>query len=309
MSDTSKLLQTVIDALSDEGRSITDILLKTKVLLSDLSHPELIEWINKELNGYPKDEPLPPYRVLTARVMGTIACIAWRQANCAIPVLHLSEEHQAAFQTAQMREGLPIIEDMLACSTESKKFARPVEMEFWRFFDEALENGLHVQDVRCEVAHAHVANIPAQVRSRLLDFLLALRSSLGGTSTDEEIRDRARALDLSTAFNGAVFGDNAVISIGIGNKQDVQNTKVMTVERLVTELRSVGVPDGELDALKAAIEADKSETGEPSLAGHTGKWYQNLLAKAKVGAVKVGVGVVTSTVATALIHFIGLSGH
>lgn len=46
-----KLLNEIIDALSSQDSSLTDALLKTKVLLHKIGHKELVEWVNRELNG------------------------------------------------------------------------------------------------------------------------------------------------------------------------------------------------------------------------------------------------------------------
>ena len=46
-----RLLDEIIELLSDRKGSLTDALLKTKVLMHKIGHQELAEWVNNELNG------------------------------------------------------------------------------------------------------------------------------------------------------------------------------------------------------------------------------------------------------------------
>lgn len=58
------LLDEIIGLLNSEQGSLTDALLKTKVLLHQIAKKELAGWVNNELNGYADGTDLPPYRVL-----------------------------------------------------------------------------------------------------------------------------------------------------------------------------------------------------------------------------------------------------
>ena len=49
-----RLLEEIVNLLSDKGGSLTDALLKTKVLMHRIGHKELAGWVNDELNGYPR---------------------------------------------------------------------------------------------------------------------------------------------------------------------------------------------------------------------------------------------------------------
>ena len=50
-----QLLKDIVALLSDKDGSLTGALLKTKVLLHQIGHKELAEWVNDELNGYGED--------------------------------------------------------------------------------------------------------------------------------------------------------------------------------------------------------------------------------------------------------------
>ena len=47
-----KLVDEIIDILSSDKGKLSDALIKTKVLLHQIGHKELVSWVNNELNGY-----------------------------------------------------------------------------------------------------------------------------------------------------------------------------------------------------------------------------------------------------------------
>jgi hypothetical protein len=51
------LLDDIIAILSDSKGSLTDALLKTKVLLHQIGKKELAAWVTNELSDYPDDQP------------------------------------------------------------------------------------------------------------------------------------------------------------------------------------------------------------------------------------------------------------
>ncbi len=68
-----KLINDVIGVLSDGDGSLTEALIKTKVVLHKIGHKELVDWVNNELNGYSDTDQVPPYRILQAQVLANIA--------------------------------------------------------------------------------------------------------------------------------------------------------------------------------------------------------------------------------------------
>ena len=63
MLNFKKLAENILTDLMNNG-SISDILLKTKILASQKGDKELLEWVNHELEGY--EEKPPKYRILNS---------------------------------------------------------------------------------------------------------------------------------------------------------------------------------------------------------------------------------------------------
>ncbi len=295
-------LDDLIARLSDESQSITDILLKTKVLLADIEQPELVGWVNRELNGYPDAAELPAYRVVPAQVRANLIAMTFRVESHPIPLAHIEPEQREHLESSEVRDGLPVIEALVRKS--GGRVQRPLPMEANGVLAKGLAEGVHINQAWVEIGDVHLANIPAQVRSRLLDFMLELRANVGRDVSTDKLKERSQELDMVGAFHGAVFGDNVTINLGSNIRQIVRNTKVTSEADLFATLKDVGVEPAELDELKKALDQDTSERGKPTLEGATGRWFTALLSKASVGALKIGANVVTSVVAAALTHYL-----
>jgi hypothetical protein len=301
------MLDGLIDNLSDEGVGLTGVLLKTKVLLSSIEQTELIGWVNAELNGYPDDAEVPPYRILRAQLRGAIRCFNAQSGNHQLPTMHLSETMRENVEKIPFRESLSVIENLLARHTKSSgddSFQFPHPMEANGILGKGLAEGWVVNSAWSAVEPSQMAAILTQVRSRLLDFLLALRSRAGENASNNAVKEKTTDMDVKGAFQGAVFrGDNVFINMGNENRIKVTNTKIDNEQSLLKALSEAGVPADEIALLKTAIAKDKRD-GVPSLTRSTGAWYESLLEKAKKGAIRIGAGVVSETVAALIVAYI-----
>jgi hypothetical protein len=106
------LLDEIIAGLGDEKSSLTDALLKTKILLHQIGKKELVGWVNNELNGYPESSDLPSYRILQSQVLANVSNIAWRLERQPIPIRHLDKEYRCSLEKAQFHQSLAVIEKM-----------------------------------------------------------------------------------------------------------------------------------------------------------------------------------------------------
>lgn len=151
-------------------------------------------------------------------------------------------------------------------------------------------------------------NITAQVRSRLLDFLLQLRAKVDRSIPDEELKKRATGFDIANAFKQTVFQGPTNIHIGSHGTQTIsQHFAVGDRAELKKVLAEFGLPASELEMLDEAIDTDIEKRGKASMKGATGHWYLDLLGKAAKGTVKIGVDVATAVVGAAITHYVGIS--
>jgi|GEM_PF-2621482 len=145
-----------------------------------------------------------------------------------------------------------------------------------------------------------------QVRSRLLDFVLELKDSLGDVPlTEETLKKEVAKIDATSLFQQAVFGGTTNIFVGNQNLQQLQiNVKEGDINTLTQSLTAAGIEAEDIKALKAAITEDE-KSGKASLEGQTGSWLMRMLAKAGKGGLKIGSEVASKVLVEALTKYIG----
>jgi len=293
-----KLLDEIIDLLSDENASLNAALLKTKVLMHTIGHAELAEWVNDELNGYSKDKPVPDYRIVGGRVTGNIQNALMIQSDVSLPTHHLPEKLKLWLQNHELREAMSVLQQM-ADGKPGSSLHMPLSPEIGAEIDKGMD-GYWVQKCWVQMQPLQIKNGITQVRSRLLDFALNLRDKIGNAE-DKEVKAMAAATDVPGMFHGAVFGDNATVVIGNENKVKVNNQKG-DFEALAKLLTSKGVNDDDVAKLRDAVAADEGKlNADNKIFGPAVKdWISKMMQKAVEASWEIELGVAGGLLTEAL---------
>ncbi len=299
------LLDDIITKLSDESQSLSDVLLKTKVLLADLDQPDLMKWVNRELNGYGETDELPEYRIVPAQVQANLVGYNFMAPHHPVPIGHLTAEQRKHLEHSEVRDGLAVVQALIVNPVGSVQ--RPIPMEQNGVLGKSLAEGVRINSAWVEIGTVQLANLVAQIRSRLLDFLLQLRIKVGRSTPDAEVKERAAGFDVRRAFENTVFQGPINIHIGgYGTQTITQQITAGDRDGLKKALRITGVPDEEIALLDHAIDDDTRLLGKPSIEGATGRWYTALLAKVGKGSIKIGMDVATAVVGATIMHYTGI---
>lgn len=299
------LIDEIITLLSGEPGKLTDALLKTKVLLHQIGKKEAAGWVNFELNGYPESMELPEYRVLPSSLLGNASNGEWRIQERPLPTGHLKAEQRKAYTTAELRQSLSILEQFGTTGV----LAREVPPEAYGILGQGLSNGFHIERAWCRTPAHDIQGVLTQVRSRLLDFMLELKETVGDADDNKTIRENLDSVDTGGMLRHAMFGtigDNATIIFGGQNSLDIKNDvhkgDFASLAKVLLENR---IPNDDIEVLRAAITQDKV-SGEVELSkGQTGRWLLGLLEKAAKGSLKVGTAVVAHVATESLTKYIG----
>lgn len=272
------LIDEIVQLLSSDQGSIKEALLKTKILLHKIGHRELVEWVNNELNGYKKDENVPQYRVMHALVEGNVVNIRMRASSHPIPIGHLSDSEREKLEIIPMLDSLEVVSQL--ASSDSGTLMRPIPLECNHLLDKGFSQGTHVQQAWCKINPVEVQNIIFQVRSRLLDFMLDLKDSLGAATSDDDIKQKASTLDPTSMFNNAIFGPNTTIVVGSDNQQTIDNSIVSCdFDSLSKRLKKLGVDDVAIKELQDIADDEKTKLDKPSLKTQVGDWIKRQVGK------------------------------
>ena len=298
------LLDEIIQLLSTSSGSLSDALLKTKVFLHQIGRKELADWANSELNGYAENGPLPDYRIVPAHVLANVSNPRARYSSHPIPLGHLKPEERRGLEESRVTQSLGVIEEM---AKGGGTVSRPIPMEANGRLGKSLSNHFSIERAWCEIQTHDMQNIIIQVRSRLLDFLLEVKSCIGGDVTDGNIKSKASTIDARNLFSKTIFGPNTTIIIGDNNSQTVRiDNKQGDLDGLINILKLAGISESDTASLKVAISADEESGKKASFEGKTGNWLNKLLTRAAAGGIGVSVDVVSSVVVKALCTYMGI---
>jgi hypothetical protein len=231
------LLNEIIELLGSNQSSLTDALLKTKILLHQIGKKDLVEWVNNELTGYADGANVPPYRVISSHVQANLSHPRARYRGHPIPIGHLKEEEQEILQKSPMPQSLAVLEDLVRAGTGGQSFGRPLPMEMNSLLGQQLGNFFVVEQAWCEISVSDIAGIFVHVRSRLLDFLLELKDTVGDTTTESELREKTKSLDAHSMFNNAIFGSNTMILVG--DRSSITATQTISGHELAEGVRKL----------------------------------------------------------------------
>ena len=301
-----KLIDEIIELLSSIEGSLTEALLKTKVLLHKIGHKELVDWVNNELNGYPNKDNLPEYRTLRARVLANITNEAYQANKHPIPIEHLPEKIKEMYKTARMNQSLAVLEKLVHENKASLQ--APIPMEMNSLLSKGLGNEYFVQSAWCDIGTASVEQIFIQVRSRLLDFVLGLKDQFGDNDSDEEIKNRIDSVDTPSLFNNAIFGNNTTIVVGSNNEQKVTNINLEgNFQALAEKLRQNGVEESEISNLEIALsqDANTKDIAEKRYGSAVKTWFKSMMSKAIDTSWQIELGISSSLLTTALQNYYG----
>lgn len=297
-----KLIDEIIGLLSSTDGSLTDALLKTKVLLSSLGQDELNAWVNNELNGYSEDQELPSYRIVPAQVLANLSGIGFTADAHPLPIAHLDKEQRENIETARMYQSLAVLEKFAAESDGT--LATPIPLEANHILGKNLTRGTVIQRAWSQIQTSSIVQIVTEVRSRLLDFVLKIQAKLPEDPSAEE----KHSIDTRSLFQNSMFGDNATVIIGDKNKTEIVNLHLKgNLDALAHELMKFNVADEDIETLKKAIKADAGKiNNEKKEFGPSVKlWMKNMLHKAVEASWHIELSMAATVLSDALKHYYG----
>ncbi|MBQ5939862.1 hypothetical protein [Massilia sp. AB1] len=301
-----KLLNDIVGLLMNEAGSLNEALLKTKVLLHQIGHRELVGWVTSELSGYPDDAELPPYRKVHFQVYGTITNGYHIYPRRILSARHLRKQFGDVFEVAQIAQAIGVLEKNVSESTAESAMTKQFGPQVDKLLSEPYAGGYYVEGSYSYIGIGQIQQILIEVRSRLLDFILELQSEVGMSVQEEDIKKMTISLDVPGMFGKAVFGDNTTILLGNHNNQQVTNTSLKNDKAaLADELRRNKVAEADIVALDVALSEDPVPTGPGQYGPAAEGWMKRMLGKAIDGSWNVSIGTAGSLLATAIQKYYG----
>ncbi|MGV3599323.1 MAG: hypothetical protein ACO1PI_15785 [Bacteroidota bacterium] len=296
------IIKELIDELSQSKTSLTEILMRTKVLAHKLKNEEMKEWVNNELDGYPPLADLPEYRLITCRIRGSISNGYRVQENFPIPILHLDDKIKNFLMKFSVKESVASLESFSSINNE-KLLTSQILPEVYSLLSQNFTDDYQVISARQEISITSISQILTSIRSKLLDFLM----DIGDIVDDENSIKPDEIEQAKSMFSSAVIGDNATIIVGNHNHQTVTNhiTKGNFSE-LEKALKENKVDDKDIAELKAVIDTETPNTTNNTFGSKVNDWIKKMVGKAVDGTWKIGLAAAGKLLADSVGQYYGL---
>lgn len=279
------LLDDIIHAATDDEVPIGTLLRKCLVLEQTFKNEKFKVWINKELDGYEKEDELPPYRVFHAISYGHFIGSFGRQLSNQPLSLHVLEK-----KDFERMDKCPLTQPASAYDGRSDKdsdaqlpwnpaLTTKYQSKFFTDSDMILNRAWQL------IPSSVLVGLLENVRNRVLRFALDMKNQLGpGSPTVEKIP--SAIIERSVVNN--IYGGNILIASNAENIAQLAHTSIAAGDdaALLQALRHLGVSDEGIRALEADMKAEKESVG-PRIR----KWLGNIGSYLAKESAKAGVEV------------------
>jgi hypothetical protein len=289
--------------LTSGNDSLTEALIKAKVVAHKLKNKELDKWISNELEGYPNQQ-VPPYRTLECVVVGNITNGYVLQKNYQLPLLKLDEEKRISLQNFILPKSIASLDSYIK-TKDGSKLVIQVLPEFCSFLNKGLQDGWWVVEASREVDKIQVIECMTKIRTKLLSFMLDLNEEIQGDEVDKQDIPKLKE-KIDNLFNSAIFGDNATIIVGNQNSQTVTNTNIKgNFEELEKTLQKNNVSQEDIIELREIIAIDDADHKNQKYGKKVQTWFSKMINKAMNTGWNISIGAAGSTLAKALNGYYG----
>ena len=211
---SSKFSQ-LIDELADQkNHSLSDVLLKAKVLAHQLRGRKFRQWINSEIDGYDRTGTIPTYRKLMIALRGDFnGPFQSILRDVPLSTSMFDEDMREVLNYHTVPNSVAAIEDMT--SKEGDPVAK-LDIKYVNFFRQYGEqiDGMILNHLKKGIPKSGLVGILASVRSKLLDFLLELRDKHPDLDKDDKAAAQISESEIDSVMATNVYNDCIVIEGG-----------------------------------------------------------------------------------------------
>jgi hypothetical protein len=112
VNTSTSLLRRIKDATVDPTFKTADVLRLCKILANRLNHQVFKEWVDKEVNGYKREDELPDYRILTnLGCGGAFEGLGSGVRNAQIPLANIPKDFRESASLRYVRRSASVLEN------------------------------------------------------------------------------------------------------------------------------------------------------------------------------------------------------
>ena len=202
----------VILDLVQNNSSLSDILFRLKLLLTNFDNEEILLWVNNEITGYADDSKVPEYRQIRGIIKCDILVGNRYYQNAYLPISY-SDPDILNIITLHCAESVSAIETIR--KKGDGQYASIIQNTVYPFLQKYV-NG-HIQNAQLIYSDHAFSNVYSSIKNKVLDILLLLEKNFGNLdSYDIQLNDKQKDEIIPIIIN-IVYKDNSM-KFGSSNK-------------------------------------------------------------------------------------------
>lgn len=294
-----KLVEEIIEMASDGRRPLADALRKCLVLSFALKNEKLKNWVEKELNGYDRNDDVPQYRLVNLHSKGNFTGPAGaflRQRP--LPLSILDKKHRGLLVSKLTQPIAAYDSGKESVSEINAAFNWPPDLIV--HYQGKFISGYALSQAWQELPGSVLVGLCEEVRNRLLRFALEIKEELGNVEDKSSTVPQER---IEAAVVNYIYGGMNVIGGKVEDFSQIGNIIVPKGDfgGLSKALKTLDVSNSEIAKLKNALDGDGQTVGNK-----TKGWLMGIGKKLGGAGLKVGTGVATEIAKEWLLQYCGL---
>ncbi|MCC1486763.1 hypothetical protein LB312_05750 [Bacillus tropicus] len=215
--------QLLKDTVSGKEK-LENILLRLKIILSDLDNDLIMQWIQGELQGYEEDAELPGYRKLKGNIVGNYILNGRAEiSNSSVPLSHLvSLDEIEKLRDISITDSVKTLEEILS-SENKENFGSVIPASYCH----AISNvSIQIIGMRVKCPSNLLSKVVSNVKSKLVDVILELENQYENL---DELDIKSQVEEDVNKKKEVIFNIEKIIydeSIKLGDKNKVKESRI-----------------------------------------------------------------------------------
>ena len=205
--------------------SVEIALKQLKVLLAEFDKPEMLKWVNAELQGYDDTDVLPEYRVIVGNLVGNFLNYYTKCTHISIPL-----KSDAPKELVEMCSQVRLYDSLsaLRALTETdREFGRQINASLLPYVQQFSAISMTaLLNATVEFSQTQVKNVFSRVENAVLDVLLLLEKEFGNLDDlDIDLTSKSNDEIQNIASNIMIllYNDNSIV---IGDNNRMKDTSI-----------------------------------------------------------------------------------
>ena len=298
------LIDEIRTDLVKESANLSSTLRKAKVLASEIGLPELREWVDFELGGYPDRDKVPSYRKFHPTNYGTFSGpFGSRVRNVVLPTDVLHDPVKEFAENLTLSDGVGALEGMLADKSGPFQNKWPQEYVMQAQEDIQMSGSKVLIDAHQPLPYYLISGILDNVKNKLLDFILGLQQN---NVTPDSLKNGTIEPEIPrNLFNIYIYGDHNIVASGENVHQTVSPVQKGDITSLLNHLSELAVDSDDLDELRDSV-SQETNTSNGEFGPKVRAWMGGMISKAASNTWKVGLEATPKMLMDALNGYYGL---